>query len=59
MEENSKENLIYGGLLYREDGWYKWWSDGNKHYTYEKLEEEYSNNPKNDKTKRNLAEVVK
>lgn len=38
----NKENLIYGGLIYREDGWYKWWSDGNKHYTYEKYEEDDS-----------------
>ena len=33
----DKENLIYGGLFYREDGCYKWWTDGNKHYIYEKV----------------------
>ena len=41
--KNDKENLIYGGLFYREDGCYKWWTDGNKHYIYEKYEPEKSN----------------
>lgn len=36
----EKENMIYGGLVYFEDGWYEWWTDGNKHYIYEKYEPE-------------------
>lgn len=35
----EKENMIYGGLIRRQDGWYQWWSDGNKHYLYEKYDE--------------------
>lgn len=31
---------IYGGLLLREDGWYKWYTDGQKHYSYEKFNPE-------------------
>lgn len=39
-EENSSVEKIYVGLIMREDGWYKFYSDGNKHYTFEKCEEE-------------------
>lgn len=34
------DNMIYGGLFFREDGCYKWWTDGNKNYIYEKCEKE-------------------
>lgn len=32
------EDLIYVGLIMKEDGWYKMYSDGNKHYSFEKYE---------------------
>lgn len=41
MEEEIKEVVvekIYVGPILFEDGWYKMYSDGNKHYTYEKCE---------------------
>ena len=38
QEKNNNEELIYVGLIMKEDGWYKWFTDGNKHYTFEKVE---------------------
>lgn len=47
---------IYGGLILREDGWYKWFSDGNKNYSYEKFDPETdgSDPNRNDHTKHTL-----
>lgn len=33
------QEKIYVSLIMREDGWYKLYSDGNKNYTFEKVEE--------------------
>lgn len=41
VEELSKEeksNLFYVGMIMREDGWYDFFSDGNKNYTLIKSE---------------------
>jgi hypothetical protein len=35
--ETVEETKIYVGLIYREDGWYKFFTDGNKNYTFEKV----------------------
>lgn len=37
VEELSKEeksNLFYVGMIMREDGWYDFFSDGNKNYIF-------------------------
>lgn len=44
VEELSKEeksNLFYVGMIMREDGWYDFFSDGNKKYTLIKSESQY------------------
>lgn len=42
-EPIKKEQLVnrfYAGIILFKDGWHKMYSDGNNHYTYEKMEEE-------------------
>ena len=48
-----EDNRIYVGIIMMENGWNKLFSDGNKHYTFEPLDNEEEKN----KTQENKKHV--
>lgn len=48
-----EDNRIYVGIIMMENGWNKMFSDGNKHYTFEPLNDEEEKN----KTEKNKKHV--